>query len=118
MATGTPACATRGAIPGGWQRMSKTSPKMKFSGAQSSGLMQDKKSSTSSKRIIHTSHQKSIEGIDMAHNHKRLIAEYAKQSKPLFTNSDQAIYAYLDDEHLVCNEKFSSLLGYTSPKEF
>ena len=33
-------------------------------------------------------------------------------------SSQQAIYIYLDDIHKICNEKFSSLMGYGSPEEW
>lgn len=40
------------------------------------------------------------------------------QMKPILDSSEQAIYIYLDDVHKVCNKKFASLLGYSSPDEW
>lgn len=56
----------------------------------------------------------------MSHNphHEHLIAEVAEMLKPVLSKSPQAIYVYLDDEHKVCNKKFSDMLGYKSPKEW
>jgi PAS domain-containing protein len=34
----------------------------------------------------------------------------------LFKTSAQAMYAYLDDHHKVCNRRMSDLLGYPSPE--
>ena len=56
----------------------------------------------------------------MAHNphHEHLISELKQMLKPLLSNSPQAIYVYLDDEHKFCNKKFADLLGYKSPSEW
>jgi len=56
----------------------------------------------------------------MAHDphHEHLIAEIAEMFEPVFKNSPQAIYIYLDDEHKICNDKFIKLLGYKSIKEW
>ena len=51
-------------------------------------------------------------------NQKQVIAGLAAQFKEVFEGSHQAMYAYLDDGHKVCNEKFASLLGYSSPEEW
>ena len=52
----------------------------------------------------------------MAHaeHHEHLIKELAEQLEPVFSNSPQAIYLYLDDEHKICNKKFADMLGYSS----
>lgn len=57
---------------------------------------------------------------DHAHGHTYLdlLGELAQQFQPIFTSSKQAIYIYFDDDHKVCNEKFASLLGYGSAKEW
>ena len=52
------------------------------------------------------------------HHHAELVAEIAKDFKPIFEKSEQGIYIYLDDAHKVCNKKFADLLGYKSPKEW
>ena len=55
----------------------------------------------------------------MTHNphHEHLIAEIKELFEPLLTNSKQAIYISLDDEHKICNSKFADLLGYKSTQE-
>lgn len=50
-------------------------------------------------------------------DHKALISGIQKQLKDIFDSSQQAIYIYLDDANMVCNAKFSLLLGYKSPDE-
>ncbi len=52
------------------------------------------------------------------HTHGDLLSELAEQLEPLFEESQQAIYVYLDDGNKVCNEKFASLLGYDSAEEW
>ena len=56
----------------------------------------------------------------MAHDqhHEHLVKELAEQLEPVFSNSPQAIYLYLDDEHKICNQKFADMLGYKSIKEW
>lgn len=51
-------------------------------------------------------------------HHIHLVKELTEQLEPLFSNSPQAIYLYLDDEHKVCNQKFADMLGYASPEEW
>jgi hypothetical protein len=55
--------------------------------------------------------------VDEQH-HEKLINGIAEQMKPVLEKSEQAIYIYLDDNHKICNKKFSDLLGYKSPKEW
>lgn len=40
-------------------------------------------------------------------HHEHLIKELADQLEPVFSNSPQAIYLYLDDTHKICNQKFA-----------
>lgn len=56
----------------------------------------------------------------MAHDehHEHLVKELAEQLEPVFSNSPQAIYLYLDDEHKICNQKFADMLGYGSIGEW
>jgi|SRR3989338_3481200 len=56
----------------------------------------------------------------MAHDehHEHLIKELADQLEPVFSNSPQAIYLYLDDIHKICNQKFADMLGYGSIDEW
>lgn len=51
-------------------------------------------------------------------HHEHLIKELSEQLEPLFTNSPQAIYLYLDDTHKTCNQKFADMLGYASTEEW
>jgi len=51
--------------------------------------------------------------------HLREIIDGArKELSRIFENSEQSVYIYLDDLHKVCNSKFASLLGYSSPEEW
>lgn len=47
-----------------------------------------------------------------------LVDGLYQQFKPIFESSEQSMYLYLDDTHKVCNKKFASLLGYSSPQEW
>jgi hypothetical protein len=51
-------------------------------------------------------------------HHAHLIKELAEQLEPVFSNSPQAIYLYLDDIHKICNQKFADMLGYSSIDEW
>ena len=51
-------------------------------------------------------------------HHEKLVSGFYNQLKQIFDSSEQAIYLYLDDNHKVCNKKFASLLGYSSPGEW
>ena len=52
----------------------------------------------------------------MAHDehHVHLLKEVAEMLEPILSESPQAIYIYLDDQHKICNQKFADLLGYKS----
>lgn len=50
--------------------------------------------------------------------HEDLIQEIMNEHHDILTSSLQGVYIYLDDDHKVCNEKFASLLGYKSAKEW
>ena len=47
-------------------------------------------------------------------HHWELVRGLAEQLKPIFDNSPQGIYLYLDDTHKTCNKQFAALLGYES----
>jgi PAS domain-containing protein len=49
-------------------------------------------------------------------HHEELIKGISEQMKSILDSSQQAVYIYLDDIHKVCNGKFASLLGYSSPE--
>lgn len=42
-----------------------------------------------------------------------IIEELAEHLQPVFKNSPDGVYLYLDDAHKVCNEKLAKLFGYT-----
>ena len=54
----------------------------------------------------------------MSKDHKYIISGIAQQLKNVLNSSEQAIYIYLDDLNKVCNERFSSMLDYSSPHEW
>ena len=51
-------------------------------------------------------------------HHEELVSSVGESFAPILGASNQAIYIYLDDTHKVCNEKFSELLGYSTPAEW
>lgn len=51
-------------------------------------------------------------------HHVELIDEFTEQLRFIFDSSEQPMYLYLDDNHKSCNEKFATLLGMKSPKEW
>jgi len=55
---------------------------------------------------------------DHGHSHDDLFQGLAAELQPLLDSSEQGIYLYLDDELKICNERFSSLLGYASPEDW
>ena len=50
-------------------------------------------------------------------NHEELLRGIGDQQAKILESSGQAVYIYLDDNHIVFNQKFISLLGYSSPGE-
>jgi len=52
------------------------------------------------------------------HDHQALLDNIHQQLKPLFDNSKQGMYVFLDDQHSVCNAKFAKLLGFKTPAEW
>lgn len=51
-------------------------------------------------------------------HHIHLIKELAEQFEPVFSNSPQGVYIYLDDEHKICNKKFADMVGYKSVEQW
>ncbi len=47
-----------------------------------------------------------------------IIRGVADQFRQILSSSEQSVYIYLDDLHKVCNSRFASLLGYSSPEEW
>src|SRR3989338_8042917 len=56
--------------------------------------------------------------MDTHEHHAELVKGFFEEQKQIFDSSDQAIYAFLDDDCRVCNNKFATLLGYASPDEW
>ena len=51
-------------------------------------------------------------------HHEELIGDLAREYDEILNSSAQGIYAYLDDVHKLCNERFASMLGYGSAAEW
>src|SRR3989344_7009989 len=50
--------------------------------------------------------------------HEEMLRWVSLEFKGILEDSQQAIYVYLCDIHKLCNKKFSSMLGYSSPEEW
>ena len=50
--------------------------------------------------------------------HEEILEWVEKEYQEILVDSKQAIYVYVCDRHKLCNKNFSSLLGYSSPKEW
>jgi PAS domain S-box-containing protein len=49
----------------------------------------------------------------MKGEHSKIITELGKEFKPVLSHSPDGVYLWLDDENMICNEKFAKMLGYT-----
>lgn len=58
-----------------------------------------------------------ITNTNINHQHQEIIDGVNEQFKEIFEESLQAIYVYLDDHHIIYNQRFASLLGYKSVEE-
>ena len=47
------------------------------------------------------------------HEHVKILKELAEQFQPLFENSPEGIYLYIDEVHKICNERFAKMFGLT-----
>ncbi len=56
--------------------------------------------------------------MDKHDHHAELVSGFFNDQKQVFDSSSQAMYAFLDDDCRVCNQKFATLLGYASPDEW
>jgi PAS domain S-box-containing protein len=45
--------------------------------------------------------------------HERILKELAEHFKPLFEQSPEGIYLYLDEVHKICNQRFAAMFGLT-----
>jgi PAS domain S-box-containing protein len=43
----------------------------------------------------------------------KILKELSKQFQPLFQNSPEGIYIYIDEVHKICNEHFAKMFGLT-----
>lgn len=49
--------------------------------------------------------------------HQELIQNIAQDYAEILNSSQQAVYIWLDEERMVCNNRFAELLGYDSALE-
>ena len=49
--------------------------------------------------------------------HDVATTELAEHLAPIFEQSRDGVYVWLDEEHWVCNERFATMLGYGSSAE-
>jgi hypothetical protein len=56
--------------------------------------------------------------MDKHEHHAELVSGFFNEQKQIFDTSSQGIYAFLDDDCRVFNDKFAKLLGYSSPDEW
>ena len=47
------------------------------------------------------------------HEHVKILRELSEQFQPMFKNSSDGIYLYLDEVHKVCNERLAAMFGLT-----
>ena len=52
------------------------------------------------------------------HDHGDMFAELVEHMMPVLEESPQAVYLWLDDEHMWCNEHMAKLFGYASTEEW
>ena len=56
--------------------------------------------------------------MDQPELHEEILDWVSGEFDDILTNSEQAIYVYVCDKHKICNQKFSSLLGYDNPEDW
>lgn len=56
--------------------------------------------------------------MDEHKHHAEILRSFFHEQQQIFDASGQAIYAFLDDGCIICNKKFATLLGYSSPEEW
>jgi len=49
----------------------------------------------------------------MALSHADLMQEIEDQYRPVFENSPDGVYLWLDEEHKVCNQRMAAMFGYS-----
>ena len=45
------------------------------------------------------------------HEHIKILKEISEQFQPLFQNSPDGIYIYIDEVHKICSERFAKMFG-------
>ncbi|WP_077488845.1 PAS domain-containing protein [Sinomonas mesophila] len=48
----------------------------------------------------------------MMESHETALAELARHLKPVFEQSPDGVYLWLDEKHKVCNEQLATMFGY------
>ncbi len=56
--------------------------------------------------------------IEQDSQHEEWLAAIATQLAPVFDNSKEGVYVYLDDRHKICNERLAKMWGYASAAEW
>jgi hypothetical protein len=56
--------------------------------------------------------------MDIRDHYAELVSGFYKEQRQIFDSSVQGVYAYLDDNCTVCNDKFAEFLGMASPAEW
>jgi hypothetical protein len=51
-------------------------------------------------------------------DHAAILKSALAQWKPIFDQSAQGLYLYVDDDNAACNKVFASWLGYKTPKDW
>jgi PAS domain-containing protein len=47
------------------------------------------------------------------HEHEKILKELLEQFQPLFQQSPDGIYLYIDEVHKICSERFAKMFGLT-----
>lgn len=47
------------------------------------------------------------------HEHVKILKEVAEQLQPLFENSPEGVYVYIDEVHKICSKRFADMFGLT-----
>ena len=56
--------------------------------------------------------------IDNDRQHEEWLATIETQLAPIYDNSQEGVYVYLDDRHKICNERLAKMWGYPSAAEW
>ena len=49
--------------------------------------------------------------METEHEHVKILQELEVQFRPLFENSPEGVYLYIDDVHKICSERFAKMFG-------